>query len=391
MVTYFLLANVYGGLFYSLYLFTLKNSNQFSWSRGYLLLAALLSLLLPFVRLTWPTAAATGVQQALQLPEIVLHTAKQTAVVTNQAWLFFCYSGIVLLLLGRLVYRLFRLQLFLKQQHFKQVGAYRIALHTGYGPASFGKAIIFPGAEAPDMILRHEMAHSDRGHHYDRISLQLLECLLFPVISLRLIRKELEIVQEFEADALAVKDTQAYALLLLAQHLGHNLALLPSFFHHPLKRRIMMLQHRRKGKRGLLITALAFMVTGIVLLQSTGSVMAQKKMPQSVKPVNKELTPYEEVGQVPDPGFDLMQYLAENIKYPESASKKKVNGNVVAQFVIEPDGRLEDIKIVKGIDPECDQEVLRVIAAMPAWKPVLKKDGTPARVVYTLPVKFKLQ
>lgn len=394
MVTYFLLANIYGFLFYALYHWTLKGSGRHNWSRYYLLLAALLSLTFPLLRVnvTWHMPAAPGVQQVFELPEVVLDAARQTATATNTAWLFFLYAGITLLLLGRFIYRLLRLHSFIQQQEFKPLGAYRIALNTGYGPASFGSSLLFPGAEVQDMMLRHEMAHSDHKHHYDRILLQLLQCLFFPVLALYRISRELEIVQEFQADAVAGADKEAYALLLVSQHLGHpDIPLLQSFFHHPLKRRIMMLHQSKKGKRGLFLAALSGLITCIILLQITGTVMAQKKTATPIQTGVSDNHIYTSVAHMPDPGFDLMQYLGENIKYPEQAVKNKVNGRVVSQFVVKPDGTLTDIKIVKGIDPDCDKEVLRVLRNMPAWKPGKKEDGTPVLVYYTLPVSFQMK
>ncbi|PSK94152.1 TonB family protein [Taibaiella chishuiensis] len=394
MVTYFLLANIYGFLLYALYHWTLKGSGRHNWSRYYLLLAALLSLTFPLLRVNVARhmPAARGVQQVFELPEVVLDAARQTATATNTAWLFFLYAGITLLLLGRFIYRLLRLYSFLQQQEFKPLGAYRIALNTGYGPASFGSRLLFPGAEVQDMMLQHEMAHSDHKHYYDRILLQLLQCLFFPVLALYRISRELEIVQEFQADAVAGADKEAYALLLVSQHLGHpDIPLLQSFFHHPLKRRIMMLHQSKKGKRGLFLAALSGLITCIILLQITGTVMAQKKTATPIQTGVSDNHIYNSVAHMPDPGFDLMQYLGENIKYPEQAVKNKVNGRVVSQFVVKPDGTLTDIKIVKGIDPDCDKEVLRVLHNMPAWKPGKKEDGTPVLVYYTLPVSFQMK
>ncbi len=391
MTTYFLLANIYGFLLYGLYYWTLKGADKHSWSRWYLLAATVLTIVLPLVRIDMGRHIP-DVQQAFELPEVVLDAARQTTKATNTVWLFFLYAGIILLLLGRFTYRLLRLQAFLRRQEFKQQGAYRIALNTGYGPASFGSSLLFPGSEVQDMMLQHEMAHSDRKHHYDRILLQVLLCFFFPVAALYLVSRELQIVHEFEADAAAGADVQAYALLLVSQHMGHsNIPLLQSFFHHPLKRRIIMLQQHKKGKRGLLLTALAFITTGIILLQSADTVMAQKKTPTPVQSGATDTHIYTSVETMPDPGFDLMQYLAENIKYPEAARKKQITGRVISKFVVKPDGTLTNIEIVRGIDPDCDKEVLRVLSSMPTWKPGRKDDGTPVLVYYTLPVSFQLK
>lgn len=394
MINYFILANLYGLLLYSLYFWTLKNSNRHAWSRFYLLLTAVLPLLLPLFRLpAFRMDSGNAVEQAFQLPEVVLQAARQTSHISNETGLFILYIAVVMLLLGRLVYRYLRLYFFLKKQHYVRRDQYRIAFNTGYGPASFGSSIILPGNETDDMILHHEAAHLKYRHHYDKMMLHVLECICFPVLVLHLVRRELEIVHEFEADCMANTDTEAYALLLVNRHFNTNqIQLLQSFFHHPLKRRIMMLQQSRKGRRGLLLATLAVTITGIIVLQSQGQAMAQKKTPTPAQSVKSKLQKnvYTTVPQMPDPGFDLMQYLAEHIKYPESARKSGVTGHTVAKFIVDASGSLRDIEIVKPLAPDCDAEVIRVLKTMPDWKPGMK-DGKPVSVYYTLPVNFRLK
>lgn len=396
MVNYFILANLYALLLYVLYTWTLKGSGKHNWSRFYLLLSGPLALGLPFLRLdlaAFNPAAGDTEQLAFQLPEVVLNTAEKTAALTNGLWLLALYGSIVIVLLGRFIYQVLSLHFFLKQQAFTRQGRYRIAFNTGYGPASFGKAIIFPGGETNEMILRHEMAHLDRRHHYDKLLMRLLQCICFPVFALYFIRRELEIVHEFEADQTAGTDTEAYALLLVNRHFHTNqIQLLNSFFHHPLKRRITMLQQSRKGKRGLLIAALTLTITGITLVQGQSPVMAQKKTPV---PYQKAGTAtgriFTSVDQMPEAGFDIAQYLAENIKYPETARKQGITGYVIAEFIVGSTGELRDIKIKKPLTEDCAAEVLRVIKAMPSWKKPGMQKGKAVSVYYTLPVKFALK
>ena len=396
MLNYFILANLYALLFYILYFWTLKGSSKHSWSRFYLLCTGALPLCLPFLRLDlalFNPATGNATQFAFQLPEVVLNTAQKTAALTNEVWLLVLYACIVLVLLGRLIYQVFSLHFFLKRQQFSSQGRYRIAFNTGYGPASFGKSIIFPGSEGNTMILRHESAHLDRRHHYDKIFIRLLQCTCFPVFALYFIRRELEIVHEFEADNIASTDTESYALLLVNQHFNTSqVQLLHSFFHHPLKRRIMMLQQSRKGKRGLLLATLAVTLTGIILMQSRNPVMAQKKTPVPYQKAGTEAGHvFTSVDQMPEAGYDIGQYLIENIKYPESARKSGITGNTIAKFIVDASGTLRDIEIVKPLTPDCAAEVLRVIKAMPAWKKPGMQNGKAVSVYYTLPVKFALK
>lgn len=86
----------------------------------------------------------------------------------------------------------------------------------------------------------------------------------------------------------------------------------------------------------------------------------------------------------------LMQYLASNIKYPQIARESNVQGRVYLSFVIEPDGSVSNVKVLRGIGAGCDEEAMRVVKSMPKWSPG-KQRGKAVRVSYTVPVNFKLQ
>ena len=87
----------------------------------------------------------------------------------------------------------------------------------------------------------------------------------------------------------------------------------------------------------------------------------------------------------------LFKFLSENVHYPRAAEKKMIEGRVICQFVVDRDGTIEDVQVVKsGGHPSLDKEAVRVIKLMPKWKPGLQ-DGKPVRVRYTVPVNFRLK
>ena len=92
------------------------------------------------------------------------------------------------------------------------------------------------------------------------------------------------------------------------------------------------------------------------------------------------------------PGGDvaLMKFLAENIKYPVVAEDNGIQGRVICTFTVERDGSITDVKILKSVDPSLDKEAVRVLRAMPRWKPGIQK-GAPVRVKYTVPVTFRFK
>ena len=112
------------------------------------------------------------------------------------------------------------------------------------------------------------------------------------------------------------------------------------------------------------------------------------------EPVKEEETKvFDVVEQMPSfPGGPsaLMQYLSSNIKYPVVAEENGVQGRVVCTFVVEKDGSITDVRVVKSVDPSLDKEAVRVVKGMPKWIPG-KQNGSAVRVKYTVPVTFRLQ
>jgi len=86
----------------------------------------------------------------------------------------------------------------------------------------------------------------------------------------------------------------------------------------------------------------------------------------------------------------LMRFLNDNIRYPVIAQENNIQGRVVLQFVVNADGSIVDIQVVRGVDPSLDREAVRVVNAMPRWSPGQQR-GQNVRVMFTLPVNFRLQ
>jgi len=86
----------------------------------------------------------------------------------------------------------------------------------------------------------------------------------------------------------------------------------------------------------------------------------------------------------------LMRWLHANINYPVVASEAGIQGRVLLQFVVNADGSIVDIQVVRGVDPSLDREAVRVVQRMPRWSPGQQR-GQNVRVLFTLPVTFRLQ
>ena len=92
------------------------------------------------------------------------------------------------------------------------------------------------------------------------------------------------------------------------------------------------------------------------------------------------------------PGGDraLMNWLNENIKYPEFAYKNNIQGKVYVNFIVRENGSIDSVKIARGVHSSLDNEAIRLVKAMPKWKPGLK-NGVAVKSYFTLPVTFVLK
>ena len=120
-------------------------------------------------------------------------------------------------------------------------------------------------------------------------------------------------------------------------------------------------------------------------------------MDEYVPPMEDEEIGEEEIFQVVEnqPEFpggmsELYVFLQKNVKYPPIAKESGIQGRVFVNFVVEKNGSISNVKVLRGIGGGCDEEAIRVVKSMPKWKPG-KQRGKPVRVSFNLPIKFTLQ
>lgn len=118
--------------------------------------------------------------------------------------------------------------------------------------------------------------------------------------------------------------------------------------------------------------------------------IAAPEPPKHVVEETKIFTVVEQMPMYPGGDAALMGYLRDNIKYPTVAAENGMQGRVVVGFVVERDGSITDVNILRGVDPSLDREAMRVVKSMPKWTPG-KQNGSAVRVKYQVPVSFRLQ
>jgi TonB family protein len=110
---------------------------------------------------------------------------------------------------------------------------------------------------------------------------------------------------------------------------------------------------------------------------------------QPIRAEDQTFTAVEQMPEFPGGIAALTQFLNTNIHYPETARKNNVEGRVIVKFVVTRGGKIANAKVMRDIGSGCGEEALRVVNAMPDWRPG-KQNGMAVNVYYTLPISFKL-
>ena len=98
----------------------------------------------------------------------------------------------------------------------------------------------------------------------------------------------------------------------------------------------------------------------------------------------------EDMPEFPGGELALRKYIAENVRYPEMAKENDIQGTVYVRFVVDTDGSVKNVEVIRGVDQLLDKEAIRVVQSLPKWKPG-KQRGKAVKVSHSVPIKFQLQ
>lgn len=282
-----------------------------------------------------------------------------------------------------------------------------VILDSDMAPYSFFNYIIISATDYEQqrqLILAHEQAHIRLRHSWDLMLLQLVAILQWFNPFVYLLGRDLKAVHEYEADSAVLQlgiDAKRYQLLLVTKAVGNRLqTVVNNLSHHSLKKRITMM-HKSNSNRWL-------MVKGAILpaLMALALVAYAKPKSEAVADLATDVpnitTPtfafmpddkiYEVVevnAEFPGGTDACYKWLADHIQYPAEAQKDGIQGRVLVNFVVEQDGSITQAKAVRSPHESLTKEALRVVNAMPKWKPA-QNGGKNVSSRFILPISFKL-
>ena len=406
------------------------NSNRFQFNRFYLLTAMLFSLSLPLFGLLMghnsPQVVALkqnlfngtmlneitisyGDPTVTTLPEMVITGPARMHLTLWQVLMAVYLIGVAvtgllfLFKMGKLI------AMIIRSPKRKMDGYTMVFTHKEHGPYSFFRYAFFPDENVDPDIIRHELSHIAHHHSWDILMVELMKIFQWFNPFIYLYKRELQSLHEYIADddvVTAGTDKRNYMMLILQQCTAVDFSDMSNNFSLILtKKRIKMITKHEKAKGFWWKLLVTLPVLALLLIVNTRTSAQQVKITdQTVYEINTEditsvkikdvdndsIYQIVEVMPVFPGGTDkMMDYLSKNIKYPEEAKEKGISGRVFISFVIEKDGSVNDVKVARGIGKSCDDEAVRVVKAMPKWKPGTMK-GKPVRVNYMLPIFFKL-
>lgn len=451
VVLYLIKSLLAGALFFGFYQFAMRRESYFRLNRFYLLISALLIVILPFfgslIPLEMFTRSAEPGIAIITLPEVVIYSKGAISPVEAQTFFNWGIAGYLIVTLAMfmgLALSAIKITKFYQAAKRAEKLNDNVYLFPGQGsPFSFlGRIFInrqyldHPGL---NNIIIHENAHIKQHHVVDLFFIELLSSLLWFNPFFFLIKKAIREVHEYLADREVINygaEPVNYQQLLFNEVSGNPQYIIANNFNLLTKKRIIMLI-KKSGKMAALrigallpvILAAAFMIT---LLQGNSSQAQNTRQTKKVTPttqanVTDQKVPTPPTAPPPPPpppakkkqksetkyvavpgsneqdvftvveempvypgGQDAMtNYMVSSIKYPAEAKLKKITGTVYVTFVVEKDGSVTHVKVIRGIGGGCDEESIRVVKGMPKWIPG-KQKGKTVRCQFTLPVKYAL-
>lgn len=419
LLKYLLEASVCLGLSLWIYRSLLSDLTFFAWNRTILLGILGFSFLIPLLSLGGSPFNQEVVGEVIlpvfQVGEVASEAANSWSWQKILITLYFIGAAFMFL---RLYLGFRQSQKLVDQSQLTRFSGQWVAIHPRFIPASFFEYILVPEYDPTDpqqrQILTHESVHVRLGHSWDLAVLSIAKILLWFNPLIFIFEKSLREVHEYQADAEVTQrvSRKEYATLLLELITRPNHWQLSNNFNHfQTKKRILMLAKtnstpKQKIRFFALIPVITLLI-GVFSCEITpeeeidGPTMMGKQ--QTAMGPSNALSRINSLAKDGNEIFDVVetqpkppggmagwnQYLSQNLQYPAEARQLGIEGTVIVVFVINSDGTISDVEILRGIGGGADEEAVRVVQSAPNWEPGMQ-SGKSVNTRMRLPIRFKL-
>ncbi|MET3033723.1 M56 family metallopeptidase [Flavobacterium johnsoniae] len=403
MITYLLKSGILLFVFYAVYKLLLENEKMFRFNRAYLIGSLIFSFVIPLQLFSIKTTFETGINN-IQLEGIVIQKGRAPLnenyiMYTIFYYLIRVYVIVSIVLALRFVLNLISFFIKLKRKEICFVNGVKVVLtNEAVLPHSFWNAIFvnktdFEMGKIPSELIAHERAHLEQRHTLDVLFVEALQIVFWVNPFFSLLKKAIKLNHEFLADEAVNKQFNSvsdYQNLLLDFASNKNTISLASNINYLItKKRLLMMTKKENSTKIVLKMGFATAICGLILFIFSTKTTAQTN---SLKDQNDFKVSYDTTS-VNEPQFpggitEFYKFIGKNFKMPAEASKNKVQGKVLMEFMIEKDGSLSEIKVKKDLGYGLAEEAVRVLRLSPKWIPATE-NGEPVRVSYGLPITIQ--
>ncbi len=397
---------------YLCYALIMKKESIFQLNRVFLLTAILIASLLPLFDFnilnifssrasSSPEFLVTYQLSEVMIDEVMIQGSKANKGFSLVQFISLIYFGGVIFKLSQFIIRLGQLMVFAgKHNKLKVNGAWMVISDRDIPTFSFFNHIFINHLthrkENVNTIINHEKVHIIQFHSIDLLLAELLTIVQWFNPFIYLLKKSIKENHEFIADREALETVSNYSdykLLLMEQSTNINTNILAhNFSYSLLKRRLHMMNKPKRPLRigiALISAIVAFGFVVAACSTPTNNDQINEITTSEIEPIEDVFTVVEVMPEYPGGMDSLAAFIGRNIKYAASAKDAGITGTVFVNFIIEKDGSVGEVKTLRGISEDCDNEAVRVVSLMPNWTPG-KQHGENVRVSFNLPIKFKL-
>lgn len=406
MITYLLKSGLLLLVFYAVYKLLLENERMFRFNRVYLLASIIFSLIIP-LQLFSIKPFFSGAINVVQLDGIIIKTNRDVLdkMDYNQILMYVAgivYSVIVLILIVRFFKNLYSFYKNIKNNQIQIINNQKIVLvKESILPHSFWNAIFinvkeFENGKIPSELIVHEQAHIRQKHSLDILFIEILQIIFWFNPLIILYKKAIKLNHEFLADQAVneqFESVSAYQSLLLdIAYNKTNIALASNINYLITKKRFLMMTKEESPLKIILKAFTVGIVSVLMLFIFSTNAVAQEV--SKIENQSKDFLMTADVDVQPQfPGgiLEFYKLVGQNYRVPKELSKNKTNGKVYLQFMIEKDGSLSEITILRDkLGYGAGEEAVRVLKLSPKWIPASDK-GNPVRVMYSLPIMIQAE
>lgn len=385
----------------------LRFDNNFLRNRIFLISGIIVSTVLPLLHFN--LGASSGVSAVVNLEPITVNASGIRTAMVELPVLFDILMIIYLAgsayLTARLLIQLISILRLARRSNVHSRKGYKVMItDEATSPFSFMNMIFvhrMPDSAGSSAIFSHERTHAIHWHSADVVLMELFMIVQWFNPLVWIYRTQLREVHEYLADQATINSgvtKHQYLRLLLSVAVSADPKdISNNFCQIKLKRRLSMITKNHNSRLSGFKFALACIVLAPALWLASCS-NAQNTNDQSAtgneQPGGQtgDTTVYTVVENMPVyPGGDeaRVKFIIQNVKYPQAAKEKGIQGTVLVSFIVEADGAVADVKVVRGVGSGCDEEAMRVVKLMPKWTPG-KQSGKAVRVQFNMPIKFAL-